>query len=268
MHKSEWLSDAQKVPVGQNRRVYHGAETRPNLVVYNNTDSWSAWCHSCQENGFVRKEVLQAVDKSTPVFHKYLSAADCVTLPELARAYPSKFKALVVLLHKKHMSTALIEPYSPVYCLSDDRLVFTFKGASIGRDVTERSHAKWLQYHHVANPMEYVYLQRENTSCVHEPMVLTEDLFSAIKITTYVGVSTLCCLGTRIHDSIIQLIISKAFYPVLAFDGDEAGDKAMRTASKRLRIRDVPFSTVRVPDGLDPKDLDHLELNQLFQGVI
>lgn len=269
MHESEWIRDAQKVPVGQSRRVYHGAETRPNLVVYNNTDSWSAWCHSCQTNAYVPKAVLQRVDTSAPVFHKYLSVADCVTLPELARGHPSKFKQLVLLLHQKHMSTALLQPYSPVYCLTDDRLVFTFKGHSVGRDCTGRSHAKWLHYHSTHSPMDYLYLQGNNTESTREPVVLVEDLFSCIKVHRYTGLSTLWCKGTHISDAIIAFLTyprqGATLYPVLAFDGDAAGDKAKRTASKRLSIRGVPYSSVQVPEGLDPKDLNHNELTELFK---
>lgn len=267
MYQSEWLEDAKRVPVGQSRRVYHGAESRPNLQVFNNTDSWSAWCYACGKSGKVYKEVLQRVDTSAPVFHKYLSAADCVTLPELARLHPERYKRLVVLLHKKRVSTALLAPYSPVYCLVDERLVFTFKGASIGRDVTERSPSKWLVYYN-ADPLDYVYLQGGITQRTREPIVLTEDLFSAIKVKHYTGLSALCCLGTRIHDSIVQFLTAREFYPVLAFDGDEAGYKATRAASKRLGIRDIPFTSVVIPENLDPKDLSHTELLTLFKGVL
>lgn len=272
MHRSEWLEDAKRVPVGQSRRVYHGAESRPNLVVYNNPDSYSAWCHSCQTSGYYPKEVLQRVDTSAPVFHKYLSAADCVTLPELARLHPERYKRLVVLLHKKRVSTALLAPYNPVYCLVDERLVFTFKGASIGRDVTERSHAKWLHYHNNAQPLEFLYLRGEIKHCTREPVVLVEDLFSAIKVHKYTGLSTLWCSGTHISDAIIAFLTYPKrdipFYPVLAFDGDVAGHKAYRTASKRLGIRDVPFTSVVIPEGCDPKDLSHTELLTVFKGVL
>lgn len=272
MHKSEWIKDAQNVPVGQSRRVYHGAETRPNLVVYNNPDCYSAWCHSCQESGYVPKEVLQRVDTSAPVFHKYLCAADCMTLPELSVAHPEKFKRMVLLLHRKHMSTALLAPYKPVYNVVDDRLVFTFKGASVGRDCTEKSHAKWLHYHNSAEPLDFLYLQGKKADCIREPIVLVEDLFSAIKVHKYTGLSTMWCKGTHISDDIIAFLtypraLGDFFYPVLAFDGDTAGYKATRTAHKRLEIRGVEHSIVNVPEGCDPKDLSHIELNELFQGV-
>lgn len=261
----EWLRDAQRVPVGQGRRVYHGAESRPNLAVYNNSDSWSCWCHACGVGAHVPKQVLQAVPEAPPQLHKYLSASDCVTLSELARGHSEKFKRLVLLLHKKRMSTALISPYKPVYNLTDDRLVFTFNGNSVGRDCTERHHAKWFHYHS-STRMDFLYLQGENTYSTREPLILVEDLFSAIKVNKYTGYSTLWCCGTRMYDTIIAFCTepSRVFYPILAFDGDDAGDKARRTASKRLGIRGVEFSAVEVPQGLDPKDLSCTELNELF----
>ncbi len=54
MHRSEWLDQCKRVPVGQTRRVVHGAEGRPNLVLYNNPDSWSAYCER-QVRGFFFK---------------------------------------------------------------------------------------------------------------------------------------------------------------------------------------------------------------------
>ena len=271
MQHYEWLNDAKKVPVGQSRRVYHGAEKRPNLQVYNNSDSWSAWCYACGEGGKVRKEVLERVVEAPPEFRKYLSSSDCCTLDELAQQHPDKFKRLVLLLHRKHMSTALLKPYKPLYNLTDDRLVLGWYGSYIGRDCTEKHHAKWFKYHNAGVPMDYVYLQGEKTGSTQEPVILTEDLFSAIKVRHYTGYSTLCCLGTHISDAIITFLTKTQYppyYPVLAFDGDTAGDKAKRTASKRLSIRGVQFAAVRVPDDHDPKDLTPLELNKLFEGII
>lgn len=272
MHRSEWLDLAERVPVGQHRRHYHGAERRPNLVVWNNPDSWSAWCHACHEGGKVMKEVLQPIAELVPVFQKYLSLSDCCTLSELSTAHPARFKRLVVLLHQKGMSTTLLAPYSPLYSLIDDRLVLGWQGRYVGRDCTGKHHAKWLVYHNNSHvPMDYLYLQGENTCKTREAVVLTEDVFSAIKLNAYTGLSTLWCMGTHVSDAIIAFLITctkPVRYPVLAFDGDTAGDKAARVAAKRLGIRGVGFSTVQVPRGLDPKDLTPLQINNLFKDYL
>lgn len=272
MQHYEWLNDAKKVPVGQSRRVFHGAEKRPNLQVYNNSDSWSAWCYACSEGGKVRKEVLERVVEAPPKFQKYLTLSDTCTLQELSTEHPQRFKRLVLLLHRKGVSTTLLAPYKPLYSLVDDRLVLAFNGRYVGRDVTERHHAKWLVYHNNQHvPIHFVYFPTENKGQNSEPVVLTEDVLSAIKVHAYTGLSTLWCMGTHVSDAIVSFLITHSAplkHPILAFDGDAAGDKAKRIASTRLSIRGVDFTAVRVPDNYDPKDLTPLELNKLFEGIM
>lgn len=267
MHTSEWLDLAQRVPVGQSRRHFHGAETRPNLVVYNNPTSYSAWCHSCHTSGYKPKDVLQPVVEA-PKLQKWLNHADCCSLMELASKYPSKFRQVVLLLHKKGMSIPLLQSCNPCYNLTDCRLVLQCGDAYIGRDMTGQSSAKWFHYYS-STPMDFLYLQGENTFSTREPIVLTEDLFSAMKVQQYTGLSALCCFGTRVSDAIVGFLTypNSNFYPILAFDGDSAGWRATRDASKRLGIRGVEFTTVKIKDGYDPKDYTCSELNELFQGV-
>ena len=277
MHRSEWLDQAKLVPVGQSRRVRHGAESRPNMVLYNNSDSWSAWCHSCHEGGRVNKEYFEPVDTSVPIYRKYLNTSKLVPLKGMDA---QKYKALVLLLHEKHMSTALLEPFNPMYNTEDDRLVFRFNGIDIGRDCTGRSPAKWLHYDR-DDRAEYVYLKGKLVGST-EPLILVEDLFSAIKINHYTGWSALCCLGTRITDEIVRFISSTWEHhgcttsrgvqttpvqriAVAAFDGDNAGRTAERDLVGRLALRGMEYRTVRIPDGLDPKDMKPLELNETFK---
>lgn len=277
MHRSEWIDEAKRVPVGQSRRVQHGAEGRKNLVVFNNPDSWSAYCHSCKEGGKVLKEYLEPVDTTAPVFRKYLDTRSLVHPSALDKV---KFTNLVMMLHEKRMSLAVLAKHKPMYNTVDDRLVFRFKGVDLGRDCTGRSNAKWLHYHR-DDPREYVYLQGKVLND-YEPVVLVEDLFSAIKINHYTGWSALCCLGTRITDEIIRALcvvegtsdsvqsgstakVGVRRIAVAAFDGDSAGRSAERSLINRLGLRDLPFRTVHIPTGLDPKDLNPKELLDTFK---
>ena len=166
--------------------------------------------------------------------------------------------------------------FNPLYNKGDERLVFRFDGVDIGRDCTGRSPAKWLKYHKEPSK-EYVYLQ--GRICTgYEPIVLVEDLFSAIKINHYTGWSALCCLGTRITDEIIRFISSDSYIGLkhgepasvqriacAAFDGDMAGRDAERSLVSRLALRGLEYRTVCIPDGLDPKDLRHTELIETFK---
>lgn len=275
LHRSEWLDQCKRVPVGQSRRIVHGAEGRPNMVLYNNPDSWSVWCHSCHEGGRINKEYLEPVDTSVPVYRKFLDTKGLVTLAGMDK---QKYKDLVMLLHSKGMSTALVSKHNCFYNTVDDRLVFRFNGLDIGRDCTGRSPAKWLHYDR-DNRAEFVYLQGKTVNGT-EPLVLVEDLFSAIKVNHYTGWSSICCLGTRISDEIIRFISSVAYtgkqqgllqreavtrIAVASFDGDSAGRGAERDLVNRCSLRGLGYRTVRIPDGLDPKDLNHTQLIETFK---
>lgn len=266
LHRDEWLKDAQRVPVGQSRRVYHGAESRPNLVVYNNEDSWSAYCHSCKQSGKVYKQVLQKVSAEPVAHRKYLSTDDLASLLYIQRTQPLVYKRLIGLLHEKGMSAHLLARWQPMYNLIDKRLVFRFQGVDIGRDTSGTSKAKWYVYHN-DNPKKYVYLHGETTANGTEPVVLVEDLFSAMKVNYYTGWSVICCLGTRITDEIVAEFVGQDRIPVLLFDGDEAGDVAKATAKSRFGIRGIYFKPLRIADGLDPKDLKGEDLIKLLESL-
>lgn len=257
--RNEWLDSAKKVPLGQKRRVYHGAECTAAMDVWNNEDSWSAYCHRCHAGGKVYKQYLQRVDASAPVYRKYLDRKALVSLDKLDKA---KYKQIVKLLHDKGMSTVTIQDLKPIYNTVDDRLCFSFDGVTLGRDCTGRSGAKWLRYHDDVK-RGFVYLQGKNPYGKREPVILCEDLFSAQKIRYYTGYSSLVLLGTNVRNDMSYFVMDK--YPVIATDGDLAGHKAMLNIRRRFELLGIPYKVVGVPDGLDPKDLPPDHLTELFQ---
>jgi len=265
LHTSEWLADAKKVPVGQKRRVYHGAELTAAMDVWNNEDSWSCYCHRCHVGGKVYKQYLQRVDESAPVFRKYLNKRDLVTLDTLHQTDNWKYKRVIKLLHDKGMSTVTVHDLKPMYNTVDDRLVFQFEGVDIGRDCTGRSGAKWLKYH-CDDPLGYVYLQGQNSYQTREPVILTEDLFSAIKVNHYTGKACMCLLGTNFTDDKLNFIIDNKSIPVLALDGDEAGHNGEFKIKRRLDLFGIPYKCANIPNGFDPKDLNPKQLEDLFNA--
>lgn len=262
MHRDEWLDDAKRVPLGQSRRVFHGAETRRNLVVYNNPDSYSAYCHSCRTSARVYKEVYQKVVEAPPKMLRYLNTKSLITLSALAKEDAGKYAQIVRLLHQKGMSTALLDDYVVRYSPDDDRLVLRLPyRLDVGRDISGSSPAKWMVY---GDPERgYVHLQGKGSYAV-----LTEDLFSAIKVNHYTGLHTVWNMGTRVSNEITNLLHTNGYTAVLAFDGDAAGNTATVDYSRRLSLCGLAYKVVNVPDGLDPKDLSHLQLTELFQEFI
>ncbi|QGK90467.1 DNA primase [Acinetobacter phage vB_AbaP_APK87] len=265
LHSSEWLADAQAVPLGQKRRVWHGAEHTKAMDVYNNLDSWSCWCHRCHEGGKVWKTHLaRETLVQAPTIKHFLNYKQLCTLTELAEKHESKYKRMVVLLQSKGVSTTILQPYRPMYNLEDDRLVFSFEGVDIGRDCTGVSPMKWYKYYK-ENPKSFVYLQGKNQFDTREPVAVTEDLFSSMKIKHYSGCSAMCLLGTNFEDEKLNFLSSRK--PVLALDGDLAGQTAERLISNRLSLFAVPYLRVSIPLGLDPKDLKPNEIKQLFSEL-
>ena len=264
LHHSEWLDQAKAVPVGQKRRVYHGAERTAAMDVYNNPDSWTCYCHRCHGTGYMRKQFIEKVQEDVPVLRRYLDRRQLVSLTELHEKHLERFKRLVVLLHTKGVSLPVIDALEPMYNISDDRLVFQFYGVNIGRDCTDRSPMKWMIYHH-DSPLGWVYLQGSK-DLIHERelVVLCEDLFSAQKIRHYTGVSTLCLLGTKFPNELAGELLNK--YVVCCTDGDDAGDKARRMIYNRCQLFGIPVTHADVPRGYDPKDLKPAELSKLIVG--
>lgn len=274
IHRSEWLDQARKVPVGQKRRVFHGAEHTAAMDVYNNEDSWSCYCHRCHDSGKVYKQVIQKVKEDTPIYRKFYNIKDTCSLQDLAKDHKDKYTRLVRLLHEKGMSTALINPYNPRYNLKDERLCFVIDGVAVGRDCSGNSTAKWLMYHN-DDPKGFVYLQGQKTGKTCEPVIMVEDLFSAIKVKHYTGFSTLWLQGTRISDECIRLFIEtkgeQSLYnqkhAVLCLDSDSAGYAGANTIRSRFSLFGLPVSKVDIPVGLDPKDLNHKALIQHFKHL-
>lgn len=263
MHTSEWLELAKKVPCGQSRRHYHGAESRPNLIVFNNPDSWSAYCHSCKTSGIIKKQYMQKVDEVAPLYRKYLNRKATIPLRQLALMHPHKHKVLVSLLHEKGVSTTILEPLVLGYCLTDDRLVMGLNGVLVGRDVTERSNAKWLRYA-TDTPDQHLYLQGTFRHHGREPVILCEDLFSTLKLHHYTGKSCLWLGGTRLDDAALMLLIKHNAEVLIATDGDDAGDAAACMIKQRCTLFGLPTQHIAIPRGYDPKDLKPNIIMELF----
>ena len=260
MHSSEWLSKAKQVPVGQKRRVDHGCGATKSLDVWNNSDSWSAYCHRCKTSGRQYKEFYEEVPKDTIVYRKYCNDKDLVELTELAQKHQLWYKRVIVLLQAKGVSTELLRAVGArlKYNVMDHRLVLKFPRVDLGRDCTGTNGAKWLRYYRDDGD-GYLYLQGENV--FDKRVCITEDFFSAAKIRYYTGLSALCLLGTSLDDTKVHLVMNKAVY--VCTDGDQAGYDCYDQIKRRLAPLGVDVLN-KITDGYDPKDLTPQELRDLL----
>jgi hypothetical protein len=249
LHPSEWLHLAKKLPVGRTQRVYHGAEKRPNLVVKNLTDKYTAWCHACHKGGVYQKEFVKVLDDVRPTNRK---AGDPGFLRSINLALPDlniPYSDIVMFLHSKHMTLDYIQHLNPQWSAQDKRIVLTTEDQCVGRDTTGHSPSKWYKYYGDCS-----YVRAKPSALAGKTVVLTEDLFSACKGQFfYQDVLFISVMGTVVYDDLLHLLL-KAKQVLVMFDGDSAGTLGTQNTLQKLRLVGIPCYNVSVPLNCDPKD--------------
>lgn len=221
MHKSEWLADAQRLQVGESKRIYHGAEHRPNLVIRNEPDRWSAYCFHCKESASVPKHRIETVQY---VEQDKVSLADALStrlpLSVLQRDVQTD---ILKFLISKGMWLALVKPYFLGVMQKEQRLLFQVGTSVLARDYTGTRQPKWLTFKE-----GLAYLKGTDL------LFLTEDVLSAIKVHHCTGVSALALQGTVLKTKHLASIVQHK-HIALAFDNDDAGLTCTKRAVKRLK---------------------------------
>lgn len=149
MQDFEWLSEAQSLPVGRSKRIYHGAEHRPNLVVSNKTDKWTAYCFKCKQYSEKRKDFVRILDEQSAINETVNNRTEenlfIDLLCESAKTL-TPLSDIVYFLHSKHMALTWLKDYNPRWDPKRRRLVIDFQGKTIGRDIYGISNCKWYRY--------------------------------------------------------------------------------------------------------------------------
>lgn len=221
LDRSEWLLDAKRLMVGQSKRIYHGAETRPNLVIRNEPEGWSAYCFHCKQHNFVPKGYKEAVQYKQDLITRLNRAQDiAVPLEQLSEDLQTKVLRFLI---KKGLWVALASPYLAGVVLKEQRLLFNVGTAWLGRDYTEIREPKWMTYQE-----GLAYLKGSPV------LFLTEDILSALKVHVLTGCSALALQGTKIKQQhVLCCLQAKAI--VLAFDADTAGQECTIKTRQILR---------------------------------
>lgn len=132
-----------------------------------------------------------------------------------------------------------------------------------GRDLTDRSAAKWLHYDKPAIA--------GNVATVS---VITEDLFSMFKVQYAMRIERLgqhfgvaSTLGAGCSTT-AALALKNCRRIVWAYDGDKAGDDGFASASKRMRVHVPKQHRARPPEGMDPKDMTCEAIRKMIEEAI
>ena len=242
--EQDWLSHAQALAVGMRTRVRHGRESRVNMVVANDPEKWWAYCQKCHEGAVIQKEHVMLRNHEPP-------PQATLTLPtDILPLVPGSYEELTVAryLAKKCMDMQYF-PHGVQYSASRKRIMVQAVGQWHGRDITDKSLSKWLNYstHQIV----------QSSDC-QERAVVVEDLFSWFKVlwaTRGSNLSVLCALGTQDKPALISALMR--FKEVLwFFDADRAGDTGAAQGMRRLAPFVQKQRRVRPSDGCDPKDMD------------
>lgn len=251
--RQDWLPQAQKLAVGMTVRVYHRHERRPNLIITNARGEYKAYCQACKVGDVVKKEhvLLTAVAQHSP---RTLQRPT-----DLQVAQSSEWAEVVgAFLARKNM----MYPYLPELWVSAGTkrvLLQDDAGKWHGRDLTETSTRKWLNYDEAL----FVGVPGPRT-------VVTEDLFSMYKMRFALRGTdwSVCCTLGADCTTAAALALSGVKILVWAYDADKAGDEGYSRASKRMRPWGAKQYRARPPEGLDPKDMycaDILSMMEKFQ---
>jgi DNA primase len=112
------------------------------------------------------------------------------------------------------------------------------------------------------SPDTPVFNKRRNVYGVHElrkaknlrRIVLVEGYMDAVSLLNAGVVGVVATLGTSLTPEQVTLIRRYAPEALIAYDGDEAGQKAALRALDLFQAADMPARVVTFPDGMDPDD--------------
>ena len=247
--KEEWLHLAKQLCVGESKRIYHGAETRPNMLIQNTPTAYKAWCWHCNTGAIQHKQYSQrdVPISTTQRNYSYISIA------KLAAQHSSIYKDLIVFLQTKGVSLVLLQPYILGFDTLSNRLVLRCgtrsNAAVLGRAIYPGSTAKWLTY----NKGISLY------DCQSNLIVVVEDNFSAIKVHHVMQCNTMALNGTRLSAEATLHLLDKDVY--LHLDADTAGQRGALRIKQQLAALNLPCTVIHAPE---PKELNHKQLRHLY----
>lgn len=255
IHETEWLGRAKRLAIGMHVRVKHLSERRANMVIAHESDRYWCYCQACKEGGVVMKDhVLLGDAPPVPAPANRLLPDDLCLATEQPYVQP-----ISAFLARKGMDFTFFGGNSVHYSPTQRRLVLqdAASGTSLGRDLTDRSAAKWIVY----NTRSYTDGKYLGGLWPHPKSVcvVVEDAFSYFKIKWALRMfqqdfNVCCALGTRLSDNLV-LDLTKCSGVLLMLDGDSPGVAGTLDGSRRLRGVGIKVAGANAPWGLDPKDM-------------
>ena len=258
----DWLEDAKHLPVGGKARIRHGFESRTNLMIFNNADSWSCWCFACNAGGKVKKDSpVLTIEKVIPNKPTMLpaDAVDLMDAPVAAQEISHAYLGRRGIAH-----FMLGEGIALKYSESVQRVCLEMYGNCYSGRALCPNPVKAITYSVDGNtPPKFGIHPKDSPMWEGRTVVLTEDYLSALKVRHAMqdSVVAVSIQGSGIGKHLIaKLLESKV---LIMLDGDAAGVKGSKDIFGKLRGL-VDVAVINTPTGKDPKNLSSQELRSLL----
>lgn len=265
VEEAEWLDAAKRLAVGTKDRIRHGFESRANMMIFNNADSWSCWCFACNEGGIVRKTHPVLIEEPTPSAGTLMPLPeDCRPLEEVSEAL--KRKAYGYLLIRGINPEKTLAGLSVLVSEKTQRLCIEMNGmAYVGRGMANQK-VKAITYSSRAYTKYAHHPQWTGKPWQDKHVILTEDYLSALKVQQAVPDAVVISVqGSAASSDLLAKLLgcSRVF---IMLDGDEAGRKGTVKILHKIRSFVLKVHCISTPDGKDPKNLTSKEIRRLLYG--
>jgi DNA primase len=155
-----------------------------------------------------------------------------------------------------------------------DRIIFPIQDvtnrikAFVGRHTLSNVNPRYINYPSgVQLPLFPSYLEEPSRS-----IVLVEGVFDMLNLYDKGIKNAVCCFGTNtLQNTAKQKLLPFKAQGVtniyILFDGDEAGEKAAKQLKPTLEEDDFIVEIMKLPDGVDPGELDKLDVDSIREYV-
>jgi DNA primase len=155
-----------------------------------------------------------------------------------------------------------------------DRIVFPIRDVTnqikvfVGRHTLSNVNPRYINYPSgVQLPLFPSYLEQPSRS-----IVLVEGVFDMLNLYDKGIKNAVCCFGTNtLQNTTKQKLLPFKAQGVtniyILFDGDEAGEKAARQLKPTLEEDDFMVEIIKLPDGVDPGELDTIDVQSIKEYI-
>ena len=155
-----------------------------------------------------------------------------------------------------------------------DRIVFPIRDVTnqikvfVGRHTLSNVNPRYINYPSgVQLPLFPSYLEQPSRS-----IVLVEGIFDMLNLYDKGVKNAVCCFGTNtLQNTTKQKLLPFKAQGVtniyILFDGDEAGEKAAKQLKPTLEEDDFIVEIMKLPEGVDPGELDMLDVTSIKEYI-